>query len=195
MRSTDFRACAGVIPPCSWRRTERSSISRMDITTPSEPSNERERHVVADVSADSVHITQARLHRHEEDRLREGQRDGDAAPAANVQPHDLYFAAALRRAIAPGDSVDMRQYYIDREFDRFPLHHGVVTSGRSRESRHPSRLARGLRRRDVRLAPSHAHVFGSALDVQGGGASGSRRSRMSRRSASVSRRSKPRRAG
>lgn|GEM_PF-4718600 len=29
----------------------------MDIITPSEPSNERERHVVADVSADSVHIT------------------------------------------------------------------------------------------------------------------------------------------
>ena len=29
----------------------------MDITTPSEPSNERERHVVADVSHDSVHIT------------------------------------------------------------------------------------------------------------------------------------------
>ena len=29
----------------------------MDIVTPSEPSNERERHVVADVSADSVHLT------------------------------------------------------------------------------------------------------------------------------------------
>src|SRR6476469_329695 len=29
----------------------------MDITTPSEPSNERERHVVADVSGDSVYIT------------------------------------------------------------------------------------------------------------------------------------------
>ncbi|MGH7621733.1 MAG: DUF2911 domain-containing protein, partial [Gemmatimonadaceae bacterium] len=40
---------------------------------------------------------------------------------------DLYIGAALRRAKAPGDSVDVRQYYIDREFDHFPLHHGVVT--------------------------------------------------------------------
>ncbi|HET7373092.1 MAG TPA: DUF2911 domain-containing protein, partial [Gemmatimonadaceae bacterium] len=39
---------------------------------------------------------------------------------------DLYFGAALRRAAAPGDSVTLRQYYIDREFDRFPLHSGVV---------------------------------------------------------------------
>jgi hypothetical protein len=39
---------------------------------------------------------------------------------------ELYFSAALRRARAPGDSVTLRQYYIDREFDRFPLHSGVV---------------------------------------------------------------------
>ena len=99
----------------------------MDITTPSEPSNERERHVVADVSADSVHIT-----KHDSTGTK---KVAFAKGTAMAMPHlpqmysltDLYFGAALRRAIAPGDSVDMRQYYIDREFDRFPLHHGVVT--------------------------------------------------------------------
>jgi hypothetical protein len=44
--------------------------------------------------------------------------------------YELYFAAALHRAAvahrAPGDTVQMRQFYIDREFDRFPLHRGVV---------------------------------------------------------------------
>lgn len=44
--------------------------------------------------------------------------------------YELYFAAALRRAaaehLAPGDSVRMRQFHLDREFDDFPLQHGVV---------------------------------------------------------------------
>jgi hypothetical protein len=44
--------------------------------------------------------------------------------------YELYFAAALGRARetgrAAGDTVQMRQFYIDREFDRFPLHRGVV---------------------------------------------------------------------
>jgi hypothetical protein len=43
---------------------------------------------------------------------------------------DLYFGAALARAeatrLAPADSVGVRQFYIDREFDRFPLHRGFV---------------------------------------------------------------------
>jgi hypothetical protein len=98
----------------------------MDIVTPSEPSNERERHVVADVSADSVHIT-----KHDSTGTK---RIAFATGGALTMPHrpqmyglsDLYFGAALRRATAPGDSVEMRQYYIDREFDHFPLHHGVV---------------------------------------------------------------------
>lgn len=98
----------------------------MDITTPSEPANERQRHVVADVSADSVHISK---------RDSTGtKRIAFATGGALTMPHlpqmysltDLYFGAALRRAVAPGDSVELRQYYIDREFDRFPLHHGVV---------------------------------------------------------------------
>jgi hypothetical protein len=102
----------------------------MEIRTPSEPENERERHVVADVTRDSVRIV---------------KRDGTGAKRwafgtaggvamAHVPQmyslYELYFAAALRRAQAAnrnaGDTVQMRQFYIDREFDRFPLHRGVV---------------------------------------------------------------------
>jgi len=98
----------------------------MDIRTPSEPSNQRERHVVADVSADSVHISK---------RDSTGTKNiAFATGGALTMPHlpqmysltDLYFGAALKRAVAAGDSVTLRQYYIDREFDRFPLHQGVV---------------------------------------------------------------------
>lgn len=98
----------------------------MDIRTPSEPSNERERHVFADVSGDSVHIT-----KHDSTGTK---KYAFATGGALTMPHlpqmysltDLYFGAALRRAVSPGDSVTLRQYYIDREFDRFPLHSGVV---------------------------------------------------------------------
>lgn len=98
----------------------------MDIRTPSEPSNERERHVTADVSGDSVRIT-----KHDSTGTK---KYAFATGGALTMPHlpqmysltDLYFGAALRRAAAPGDSVTLRQYYIDREFDRFPLHSGVV---------------------------------------------------------------------
>lgn len=107
----------------------------MDIHTPSEPPEQRERRVVADVTADSVRLT---------------KKDGTGTKAyafatgggmamAHVPQmyslYELYFAAALRRAAAAkraagggggGDTVQMRQFYIDREFDRFPLHHGVV---------------------------------------------------------------------
>jgi hypothetical protein len=44
--------------------------------------------------------------------------------------YELYFDAAHARAAAmkrvAGDTVQLRQFYIDREFDRFPLHRGVV---------------------------------------------------------------------
>jgi hypothetical protein len=44
--------------------------------------------------------------------------------------YELYFSAALKHArttkIAAGDPIQMRQFYIDREFDNFPLHRGVV---------------------------------------------------------------------
>lgn len=102
----------------------------MDIRSPSEPPAGRERHVVADVTGDSVHIS---------------RRDGTgtrhisfATGGGLVMAHvpqmyslyELYFAAALRQGaaakIAPGDSVHVRQFYLDPEFDRFPLHNGFV---------------------------------------------------------------------
>ena len=102
----------------------------MDIRTPSEPAAESPRHVVADVTKDSVIITKT-----------DGtgvKRIAQATGGALAMPHlpqmygltDLYFAAALARAPqSPPDSgteIKLRQYYIDREFDRFPLHEGVV---------------------------------------------------------------------
>src|SRR5207248_968584 len=44
--------------------------------------------------------------------------------------YELYFAAALARPAASttpaADTVPLRQFYIDREFDRFPLGHATV---------------------------------------------------------------------
>ena len=102
----------------------------MDIRTPSEPAEQRERHVVADVTRDSVHVTK-------EDRtgrLRLAFATGGMTAMAHVPQlyslYELYFATALRRAaatkLAAGDTVRLRQFYIDREFDRFPLHYGTV---------------------------------------------------------------------
>jgi hypothetical protein len=45
--------------------------------------------------------------------------------------YELYFAAALKQSVASklaaGSAVHLRQFYIDREFDRFPLGHATVT--------------------------------------------------------------------
>ena len=97
----------------------------MDIHTPSEPANERERKVVADVTTDAVHISKT-------DSTGTVKRDfatGGAIVVAHVPQmyslYELYFAAALKHAAASkapsGTPVQMRQFYIDREFDRFPL--------------------------------------------------------------------------
>ncbi|MEP6691428.1 MAG: DUF2911 domain-containing protein [Gemmatimonadaceae bacterium] len=102
----------------------------MDIHTPSEPANQRERHVVADVTTDSVRVSK-------KDGTGTTERAfatrGGMAMAHVPQMYslyELYFAAALKRAgaskHASGDTVQMRQFYIDREFDRFPLHEGIV---------------------------------------------------------------------
>jgi hypothetical protein len=102
----------------------------MDIHTPSEPAAQRERRVVAEVTADSVRISK-------QDGTGTVRRafatHGGIAMAQVPQMYslyELYFAAALRRAAAehrgPGDTVQMRQFHIDREFDDFPLQHGVV---------------------------------------------------------------------
>jgi hypothetical protein len=102
----------------------------MDIHTPSEPANQRERRVTADVTADSVHILQT----DKSGKLRHEFATSGAVAMAHVPQmyslYELYFDAAFARAAtlkrAAGDTVQLRQFYIDREFDRFPLHHGVV---------------------------------------------------------------------
>lgn len=102
----------------------------MEIHTPSEPANQRERHVTADVTADSVHILQT----DNAGKLRHEFATNGAVAMAHVPQmyslYELYFDAAFARAAAlkrvPSDTVQLRQFYIDREFDRFPLHHGVV---------------------------------------------------------------------
>jgi hypothetical protein len=102
----------------------------MQIYTPSEPANERHRRVIADVTKDSVLVSKS-------DGTGTIRRafatDGGMAMAHVPQMYslyELYFAAALKRAETSkrtsGDTEQMRQFYIDREFDRFPLHHGVV---------------------------------------------------------------------
>ncbi|MDQ6829438.1 MAG: DUF2911 domain-containing protein [Gemmatimonadota bacterium] len=106
----------------------------MDIHTPSEPANQRERRVVVDVRKDSVLISKKDAAGTVE---RKFATQGGMAMAHLPQMYslyELYFDAALKRAAAaktaPGgktaDSVVMRQFYIDREFDRFPLHEGIV---------------------------------------------------------------------
>ena len=95
----------------------------MDIHTPGEPPEQRERRVVAEVTADSVRI----LKEDGTGTLRRAFATQGGVAMAHVPQmyslYELYFAAALKRG---GDTVPMRQFYIDREFDRFPLHHGVV---------------------------------------------------------------------
>ena len=114
----------------------------MDITTPSEPSDERERHVVADVTGDSVHITKQDSTGTKHVDLRTARGLTMAHIPQMYSLIELYFAAALRRAdstkLAPGDSVRVLQFYIDREFDRFGLHEGFVRPlpGHRAELRH-----------------------------------------------------------
>ena len=102
----------------------------MDIHTPSEPENQRDRRVEVEVGADSVRISKR-------DRSGTVRRafatDGGVAMAHLPQMYslyELYLGAALRHAsaskVAPGERIPMRQFYIDREFDRFPLHRGSV---------------------------------------------------------------------
>ncbi|MEP6491716.1 MAG: DUF2911 domain-containing protein [bacterium] len=102
----------------------------MDVITPSEPADQRERHVVADVTGDSVHISK----RDKAGAMTIAFATGGGITMAHLPQMysliDLYFEAALHRAdatkLAAGDSVRLRQFYIDREFDRFPLHSGYV---------------------------------------------------------------------
>jgi len=102
----------------------------MDIHTPSEPENQRDRHVEVKVSSGSVQVSKKDK---TGTKTRTFQTDGGIAMAHLPQMYslyELYFAAALKHAkaanIPAGKPIDMRQFYIDREFDNFPLHHGTV---------------------------------------------------------------------
>ncbi|MEP7347551.1 MAG: DUF2911 domain-containing protein, partial [Gemmatimonadaceae bacterium] len=102
----------------------------MDIHTPSEPENQRERHVVVDVTGDSVHISKRDM----TGTIRRAFATEGAITMAHLPQmyslYELYFAAAVKRAATSNsvarDTVQLRQFYIDREFDRFPLHSAVV---------------------------------------------------------------------
>ncbi len=103
----------------------------MDIHTPSDPADKRECKVIANVTSDSVHISKTdkagTLHRN--------FATGGAIVVAHVPQmyslYELYFAAALRHAAASKSAVaspvPIRQFYIDREFDHFPLGSASVT--------------------------------------------------------------------
>jgi hypothetical protein len=102
----------------------------MNIHTPSEPSGQRDRLVVADVAGNKVHLSK-------KDSTGTVNRDfatGGSIVVAHVPQmyslYELYFAAATKQAaaskLAAGKPVPMRQFYIDREFDRFPLGHATV---------------------------------------------------------------------
>ncbi|MDB4907991.1 MAG: hypothetical protein JWO05_2775 [Gemmatimonadetes bacterium] len=103
----------------------------MDIHSPSEPPKQRDRRVEVTVGGDSVHITKR-------DSAGVVKRDfaaGGGISMAHLPQmyslYELYFAAALRHGkttnVPEGKQVRMRQFYIDREFDAFPLHEGAVT--------------------------------------------------------------------
>ncbi len=101
----------------------------MDIVTPSEEPKQRVRHVTVDVTSDSVHIVKrdstGTVHR-------DFATKGGIALAHVPQMYslyELYFDAALgqlKASTTGRDTAHLRQFYIDREFDKFPLHTGRV---------------------------------------------------------------------
>ena len=103
----------------------------MDIHTPGEPAGQRDRKVVADVAGNKVHLAKT-------DSTGTVTRDfptGGSLVVAHVQQmyslYELYFVAAQKKVaastVATGKPVQLRQFYVDREFDRFPLAEATVT--------------------------------------------------------------------
>jgi hypothetical protein len=107
-------------------------ISRlvMDVRTPSDSEKLRERHIEAVVGKDTVQVTK----RDAKSTTTWKFATNGGVPTAHVdQMYSLYelrFQEARRRGAAmhraAGDTVMQRQFYIDREFDRFPMNHGVI---------------------------------------------------------------------
>ena len=102
----------------------------MDIHTPSEPAKQRDRKVVADVTDSAVHLSKT----DGTGTLKYNFPTGGALVVAHVEQmyslYELYFAAAMKYRAASkteaGNTVPLRQFYIDREFDHFPLGHATV---------------------------------------------------------------------
>jgi hypothetical protein len=97
----------------------------MDIHSPSE--KPADRHAEATVSGGKVRIS---AKDGENTHNRTFDTGGSVAMAHVPQMYSLYeliFAQALKRAAtSKADTVRFRQFYVDREFDNFPLHHGFV---------------------------------------------------------------------
>ncbi len=102
----------------------------MDITTPSEPSKQRERHVVVDVTSDSVLMTKQDSTGFTRWAFAHGPEPVVAHVPQLYSMYERYFAAALAHpstsATPAADTVRLRQVYLDREFDRFPLGNATV---------------------------------------------------------------------
>ena len=99
----------------------------MDIHTPSEPENQRDRHVVVDASTSAVSISKRDSSGTVERKFAPGGTIAMAHVPQMYSLYELFFQAALAgRESPPGDTVRLRQFYIDREFDRFSLHGGTV---------------------------------------------------------------------
>ena len=99
----------------------------MDIHTPGEPEKERNRRVEAVVLRDTVRLSKTDGTGTKRYTFATGGVKAMAHLPQMYSLYDLYFAAALKNsAVPPGERVRMRQFYIDREFDRFPLHQGFV---------------------------------------------------------------------
>ena len=102
----------------------------MDITTPSEPPKQRERHVVVDVTSDSVLMTKRDSMAYTRWAFAHGPEPIVAHVPQMYSLYERYFAAALAQpsisSTPAADTVRLRQFYIDREFDRFPLGHATV---------------------------------------------------------------------
>jgi hypothetical protein len=102
----------------------------MHITTPSEPTIQRERYVVVDVTRDSVLMTKRDSANYTRWAFAHGAEPVVAHVPQMYSLYGLYFAAAFARPPASttpaADTVPLRQVYLDREFDQFPLGHATV---------------------------------------------------------------------
>ena len=101
----------------------------MDIHTPSEPENERDRHVVADVTDNTITLTKTDKSGKVERKFATGGSIAMAHVPQMYSLYDLFFQAGLNKIAAThpaGDTARFKQFYIDREFDKFSLHGGTI---------------------------------------------------------------------